>query len=245
ALGLGAEAGEPLGATIEDVRHLADRLDVVPDGRRAERTLDGRERWLELRPAFLAFEGRDEPGLLAADVGARAPVHDDVEAVAEVFRLVGLAHRRGEPAPGLDVLAADVDEGGRRADGARRDEHALDERVRVALEQVAILEGSRLALVGVDHQVDGAGVGLRDERPLGPRREPGAAEAAEVRALDLLQDRGGLHRLRLRPRLVTARLAIDRKGVRVGAREVPGEDRLAAHARPSRIWSTFADVRLS
>src|SRR5262249_47227663 len=196
------------------------------DGRRAERALDGRKRRLELRPALLALEGRDEAGLLAADVGARAPGDDDVEAVAEVARLVRLAHRRGEPAPGPDVLAPDVDEGSRRMDRTRRDEHALDEGVRIALEEVAVLEGSRLALVGVDHQVDRAGVVLRDERPLGARRKPGAAEPAQVRALDLLENRGGLHRLRLGPGLVAARLAIDGNRVRVGPREVPGEDRL-------------------
>src|SRR5262249_57378717 len=97
ALRLGAETREPLGAAIEDVRYLADRLDVVHYGRRAERALDGRERRLELRPALLAFEGRDEPGLLAADVGTRAPVHRDVAAVTQIARPVRFADRPGAP----------------------------------------------------------------------------------------------------------------------------------------------------
>ena len=156
---------------------------------------------------------------------------------------VGLSHGGREPPPGLDVLSADVDEPLRRVDRPRRDQHALDEGVGVPLEKVPILEGSRLAFVGVDHEVDRARVVLRDERPLGPGREAGAAEAPEVCALDLVDDHGGLHRLRLRPALVASCLYVRSNRVRVGPPEVAREDRFAAHASPPRIWSSFAGVR--
>src|SRR2546430_14041645 len=125
----------------------------------------------------------------------RRPPRSTLFPYTTLFRsLVRLLDGGAEATPRLDVLAADVDEAERRADGARGDEHALDERVRVALEQVAVLERARLALVGVDDEVDGAGVGLRDEGPLHPRREAGAAEAAQVRLLDLVGDRRRLQR---------------------------------------------------
>src|SRR5439155_676419 len=127
AHGLRPEAGEPGGAAIDDVRHLRDRLDVVYDRRHAEGALDGGERRLDLRPALLALERRDQARLLAADVGAGAPVDHDVEADTEQAGVVRVFHRRREAAMGLDVLTADVDERLLAPDGARGDQHAFDE----------------------------------------------------------------------------------------------------------------------
>ena len=52
--------------------------------------------------------------------------------------------------------------------------------VRVPLEEVAVLEGARLALVGVDDEVLGRRRALGDEAPLHAGREARAAQAAEV-----------------------------------------------------------------
>src|SRR5439155_5816043 len=156
---------------------------------------------------------------------------------------VRLTDGRGEATPGLDVFAADVDEARRAADRARRDQHALDQRVRVTLEQVAVLERPRLALVGVDDEVHGPGVGLRNERPLRAGREARAAEPAEVRGLDVLDDGRGLHRLGLGPRLVAARRPVPVERVGVLAMEAPGEDLFVGHTSPSRMRSIFTGVR--
>src|SRR5437773_3740979 len=141
---------------------------------------------------------------------------------------------------GLDVLTADVDERLLAPDGARGDQHAFDERVRVALEQVAVFEGPGLALVGVDHEVDRAGVVLRHERPFQPGGESGAAEAPKVRLLRLVGDRRRLHRPGLLPGGVTAGLAIHGQRVSVGPVEVPSQD-LFRHWSLTRIRSTFSD----
>src|SRR5262249_62432665 len=92
ALALGAEPGEPLRTAVNDVRHGHDGLDVVDDGRVPERTLDGGGRRLDLGPALLAFEGREEARLLAADVGPGPAV----------------AHHIGIRAPSLDVLSPEA-----------------------------------------------------------------------------------------------------------------------------------------
>ena len=106
--------------------------------------------------------------------------------------------------------------------------------MRIALEQVAVLERPRLALVGVDDEVDGTGVVLGDERPLHARREAGAAEAAQVRLLDLVGDRRRLHRRAPCPRPRSRRVAaVDRE--RVGVRDrskFAREDVLGSSAQP-------------
>lgn len=103
--------------------------------------------------------------------------------------------------------------------GAAGDEAALDELVRVAAQDLAVLAvargragaasglastagqqvsshapGTGLALIGVDDEVARAAVllpaGLVHERPLEARGEAGAAATAEARVLDLLDDVG-------------------------------------------------------
>ena len=61
---------------------LRDRLDVVDDGRAGVEAGDGRERRAQPRLAAIALERVEQRRLLAADVGARAGVHDDVEVEA-------------------------------------------------------------------------------------------------------------------------------------------------------------------
>ena len=57
--------------------------------------------------------------------------------------------------------------------GDGRDDDPLDHLMGIALEQLAILEGPRLGLVGVDDQIGGSGRG--EEAPLEAGREGGAA----------------------------------------------------------------------
>ena len=77
-------------------------------------------------------------------------------------------------------LAADVDEREVAADRVRRDDDALDELVRVALDEHAVLERRRFAFVAVHHEVAREDA-LREERPLLAAREVRAAAAAQTR----------------------------------------------------------------
>src|SRR5712691_4595980 len=250
ALGLGPEPGEPLPAPVDDVRQARERLDIVHDGRLAEGAFHGREGRLDLGPALLALERRDEAGLLAADIGARPAMHDDLEVearaldvLAEQARVVSLLDGIAQDAPGLDVLAPDVDEAQVRAEGARGDEHAFDQSVRIPLHEIAVLEGAGLALVRVDHEIARRRRALGDEAPLHTGGKARAAQPAEVGLLDLLGDGGRLHALGLLPALVAAALSIDAESMRVLDVEVAREDPLGHQRRPSRIPSTFSGVR--
>ena len=82
------------------------------------------------------------------------------------WRIFGLAHH----------LAADVDVGVLAAERVDGDDHALDQQVRVVGEQLAVLAGAGLGLVGVDDQVDRAwrSLGMNDHfipvgKPAPPR----------------------------------------------------------------------------
>src|SRR5437870_1979954 len=65
------------------------------------------------------------------------------------------------------------------ADGVGCQEHALEQGVRVPLEDVAVLEGPGLALVRVDYQILWFGRLLRDEGPLSTSQKSGPAQTAQ------------------------------------------------------------------
>ena len=114
-----------------------------------------------------------------------------------------------------------------RLDRLGRDQRALEEAERDAEHDLAVLERARLGLVGVDHEVVRLGdlVRLRHEAPLAAGREEGAAAAAQVRGVELLDHLVGRHRARLRERLEAADgLVVGDLGQRAAVRA--GEDDL-------------------
>jgi len=250
---VGADPLEPVGAAHQDVRHVAQRLDVVDHGRLAEGADDGGEGRFHPRLAALAFERFEHPGLFTADVGAGAAMHVHVELEARAHRVVaqdaavvGIADRPFEDRRRLGVFAANVDVAGVRLDRPAADGAPLDELVRVEFHQQAVLEGARLGLVGVAHQV--ARLRLADEAPLHAGREAGAAAPAKARLLDLLDDRGRLHLERLGEPFIAARLLVPGERQGVGIADVAGEDRFKHgrhYLRPRTICTVRLGVRFS
>ena len=108
-------------------------------------------------------------------------------------RAFAVGDRLGEPLVAERELAAQVDEREVALQRERGDGDALDELVRIALDEHAVLERRRLALVGVDHEVARERAG-RQERPLLAGREARAAAAAQARRLHLLLHIGGIVR---------------------------------------------------
>ena len=147
----------------DDVLHVAERLDVVDDRRALIKAEHGREiRRLDPRISALAFERFDQPGLLAADVSARAAMHVDlaVETRAENVLAEETAFARASASAFSRIcapsgkLAADVDIGELRADREARDDHPFEQLMRILMNDVAILERARLRLVRVANQID-------------------------------------------------------------------------------------------
>lgn len=92
---------------------------------------------------------------------------------------------------GAWVLAAQVQVSLVRAGGVRGDRHGLDQRVRVALHQHAVLEGARFGFVRVADDVVGM-VGLRRRGlPFAAGGEGGAATPDQAGVGDLADDSGG------------------------------------------------------
>ena len=180
-----AHLGEPLGALAQDRGHRGERERVVDRRRLAVQAEVRRERRLEARLAGLALERLEERRLLAADVraGAGDGMQVEVDAgaldvLAEEPGRIGFRERRLEPRIGLrEELAADVVVADGRAHGVAADRHALDHRVRVEAQDVAVVAGARLALVRVADDVLLAGGAARHEAPLHAGREARAAAA--------------------------------------------------------------------
>ncbi len=131
------------------------------------------------RHAALAFDRFDHRRLFAADVGAGAAAQMDARQRA--WR-VGLERRdlaRQDRAAGR-VFVAQVDVDVVDVDRPRRDQHAFEEAMRVALEVMPVLERSRLAFVDVDGHQPRRGLGAHDA-PLAAGGKAGAAEARAVR----------------------------------------------------------------
>ena len=80
--------------------------------------------------------------------------------------------------------------------------------MRIALHDLPVFEGTRLAFIGVDGEVARTAVGRRHEGPLEPGGEACAAAAAQAGVLDRRGDVLGLHRAGLDHRLIAATLFI-------------------------------------
>src|SRR5690606_32238788 len=147
---LASEGAEPRGPAPQDRRDDRDALDVVDGRRAAVEARAGRKRRLQARLAFLAFEAFDHRGLFAADVSARAAVHENVEVVArsggvlaQQASVVGLGHGREQRLGLADELAADVDVSRPRAHREAGYQRAFDQLVRIVADDLAILARTR------------------------------------------------------------------------------------------------------
>ncbi len=190
------DAGEPGGAAAHDVGHLRDGFHVVDRGRAAVEAHIGRKRRLQSRHSLLAFEAFKERRLLAADVGAGAVMHDDVEVetvdvvLADELCLIGLRDRRLQPLALADEFAANVDVAGVGGHGAAGDQASFDQKVRIVAHDLAVLAGAGLRLVGVDHEIMRAALRhlLGHERPFQSGGKSGAAAAALAGRLALVDE---------------------------------------------------------
>ena len=104
------------------------------------------------------------------------------------------------------VFAADVDEGEVGADRVCGDDDALDEEMRDAHHDLAVLERPGLGFVRVDDEVDRLGrvLGLWQEARLATHGEARPAAPADVGGEQLVEDRLSLHPEGLAQRFVAA-----------------------------------------
>src|SRR5271169_288218 len=189
------DAGEPGGAAPHDVGHLRDGLDIIDGGRAAIEAHIGRERRLQPRLAFFAFETFQKRRLLAADIRAGAVMHDDVEiptvdiVLADELGVTSLLDGGFDALALADEFAADVNVAMVRRHGAAGDQAAFDQQMRIVPHHFAVLAGAGLGLVGIDDEIMRPPVRLLGhERPFQPGRKSGTATAALARRFHLIDD---------------------------------------------------------
>jgi hypothetical protein len=147
----------------------------------------GGQRRFRPHDAALAFDAFEERSLLAADIGAGARPHFDVESIWRA----GDTGAQQAPAPGgcdcrlhcfdrVRIFGADIDVALGRADGDARDDHALDQNEGVAFHDHAVRKCSAVALVGVADDVLLRRRGLCDRAPLDAGRKARAAAPAQA-----------------------------------------------------------------
>lgn len=193
---LTTKRGKPVGAPAHDGRGRSDGFDVVDGSRAAKKTDIGGEGGLHAGFAGFAFEGFDERGFFAADIGARARVEDDVKVVsgaAGVFAdetvLVGFVDGLLEVGGFVVEFTADVDVGGVGLHGESGNQATFDQLVGFEAQDFAVFAGLRLAFIGVDDEVTRATIQrLVHEGPLETRRETGATTTTHARVFHLIDD---------------------------------------------------------
>src|SRR5919199_402522 len=213
---LRAEGAVPIRAVLHDQRYVCDRLHIVHNRRLGIQAFDGREGRPEPRLADLALERFEQCGFLAADVGACAAVNIEIEVdtrapevLAQEAPRVGFTDGPLEHPRPVRVFAADIDVTRGGTDGEARDDQALDQLMRVVVDDLVVVEGSRLRLVRVADQVLREDI-LGDEAPLHARGEACSPATAQPRGFDLIDHRIRLHRGKDRARrLVAAVLEVD------------------------------------
>ena len=200
---VGLTAHEYHGQDVDERLHVVDgrRLTEQPVGRREWRLVTG------LAPEPL--DGVEQGRLLATDVGTGPVPEVQVETGARAGHVgtqqpsrVGLGDGVGEAFGGHRVLAAYVQPALLCSDGQASHRHGLDQGKRVTLHDHAVLEGSRLGLICVAHQMTGATFLIGHATPLHSGGERRAAAPRETRCRDLGNHLVAAHGQRCLQRLV-------------------------------------------
>ena len=204
ASAVSTESAEPGGASLEDVAHPEEGLEIVLKRRPSEETDFCDVGRAHAGFAALALDAFDHRRLFAADVGTCAAAQLDARQRAGRIGLqAGDLILQDRPA--AVVLVAQIEVAGLDANRHRGYQHALEKSVRITLEIGPVLEGARLALVDIDGHQPWAGLPAHDP-PFATSRETRAAQAAQARIFH-----GGDQVLRV---VVTRR---DRLGERIAA----------------------------
>ena len=139
--------------------------------------------------AFFALGATGDPPGAASNLNSAVkPGAKDVNPGQS--QALGLRYGNFNPFRSQVCFGADVNVAAGGSGGIGGDKRSLQEAVRDALQQMAVLEQARLADIGVDHQTAGTGSGA-DGLPLGSRGKVGAAPLLQPRLHNLVN-----HRLR-------------------------------------------------
>ncbi len=176
---------------LEDGGHQGERLHVVDQRRLRPQARLPRIGRLVARLAPPIFQRLEQRRLLAEDVAAGRDEDVDVEVLAQHAAPARVVERELHGAPFRLVLVAHVNPAAFRPGHQAGETHPFDYQMRQLFVDHPVLEGTRLALVGVADDELGRGFFLAHQLPLEAGGEAGAAHAAQLRLLERRDDLGG------------------------------------------------------
>ena len=190
-----SDAGVPLRTLEDDLADVGQGFDVVQDAGLLPEAGDGGKGGPGAGHSPLALDGCHQRRFLAADEGAGALVDLQVEiearsqdVLSQQARFLGLGDGDVEAVDGQGIFGPAVDVAVMGADGLGGDHHALQDSMGIRLENAAVHESARIALVGVAEYVLDVTGGLGCEFPLQSGRESGAAAAPQTGVQDFPDD---------------------------------------------------------
>ncbi len=157
------------------------------------------------RQAALAFNAFDHRAFFTADIGPSPAPQINIARRHEPRRFQS-GNLLGQNVQNRRVFVAHVDKTGFRLDGPSGNQHAFEKQMRCALEIVAILERSRLALISIHRQIARPRIAAH-EAPFCARWKPRTTQTAQTALLylrlDLLPITTGAQLFK--PRIATSR----------------------------------------
>ncbi|WPK23735.1 hypothetical protein PUMCH_000980 [Australozyma saopauloensis] len=196
---LTTKACEPVTTSSQNGWSNSNGLDIGNSGWSTEQTNTGREWRLQSWLTGLTLYGLNERGLLTTNVSTHTSVDVDIKVVtgatsvltnqASLVSLVdGLLQHNGF----VIELTTDVNVGGSSVHTSTSQQTALNQLVRVLSDDLTILTGTRLTLIGINDQVTRTWVLVPSwrvhERPLETRWETSASTASQAGFLHLVDD---------------------------------------------------------
>src|SRR5260370_9487336 len=181
---------------------MAKRCHILDDRWSPPEPANLAERRLRSRMRALPFECIQQSGLFATDVTTSAGVKINFKTVvrpedvaAKIIACLCFGDRSAEAVVGALVLASQKYVTDIGLNGVCRNNHAFDQLVRIPFHQRAVLERSRLHLVGVRNEV----LRMRSllshgyEGPLRADGKPGPSPPAKIRSFHQFGDFRRLH----------------------------------------------------
>ncbi len=191
---------EPIGALANNRRNVRKGLDVVDQRRTSVQALLGGERRTRTRSAALAFDRRHQSGFLAANESPRANSQINIEtewgfqdAAAQQSGLLGLLNRGLKPGNRQRILGPHVYKALARSNRVSGNGHALQHRVRIALQHAPIHKRARIPFIRIANHIFLLRLGLGHRRPLQPGGITRAATTAQTTLDDGIDNILGSH----------------------------------------------------
>ena len=153
--------------------HIAECLHIIDDGgAHVEAEGGGEVGRLDARVGALALQALDQTGFFAANVGACASVHMNLQiktAAENVFAEITLGARFGEGGVknfgAFGKLTTNVNVGEIHVVSPTGDNHPLEQLMRILIDDLLVLECARLGFVCVANEIDRLGIRMTDEAP--------------------------------------------------------------------------------